>query len=1058
MNKIIKNILSKTLVLSMAVVTLMLATGKSMAASISHEINDSTTIQWIIDQIRIENSGYASDYVAERLIYLINKDKYKLGSDFGIRVVANSVITDIQTKKDINLAAAECKGYAKYEYFMLFGSFDGNNIDIDNNSEFNSEGLHAGANIRTNAITTVNKNNESITFQHSLVFLTRDKSNTGFYCLDANWSLGLDNVIRLEHWSDSEFDSTFYNGIESITEPKVYPRVGDYSVLTDISYYNSPTESNSAGVIEAGTVLHITNIDAEHINDETRVKYENQLLNRISFRAIMALANAPEGKTVWIVFNEPNALQYSGILTNTEPTVIMSGEESTPNFLQSIGDFFKSLQNGIAGIFRKYVKYVLGAEEEDQDSFTNSSDASTESGTAVNTVIEEPSLKSPGDGSTFTGSVPTLQWSSVTSPSGGQIKYYVETFDCPTPENSGWISDTTWTPSATTAGVYNWHVKAIDMNTGKESGFGNVWQYTLAEYQPPDVPMLESPGNGSAYIGSVPTLKWSSVSSPSGGTVKYYIETFDCPSPQNSGWITGTAWTPSATTAGVYKWHVKAIDVNTGKESGFGNVWQYTITPEYLPPNKPTLSGPSDGSTFTGSVPTLQWSSVPSPSGGQIKYYAEIFDCPLPQNSGWITGTSWTPSAKAAGLYNWHVKAIDVNTGKETGYGSVWQYTIEEYQPDSKPTLISPSSGITIEAGTSTTFSWSNTGASRYKIRFINHSGAGTTDINVNGTSYTFTPNFAGNWTWKVCEFPYTREEGPYSSERSLIVSQSQPQPTGEGSLKPDPISPKTHSISIGPYHTVGLKSNGNVVAAGDNYFGQCDVKNWRDIVAVSAGMSHTVGLRSNGTVVAVGSNDCGECDVDEWSGIVAVDAGFLHTIGLKSDGTVVAVGLSGFGEGEVDNWTNIKAISLGGRHTVGLKVEGTVVAAGNNDNGECNVSKWSNIVAISAGGYHTVGLKSDGTVVAVGYNKYGECDVNDWYDIVSVSAGDFYTIGLKSDGSVVATGYNNFGECDVYKWQDIVAISASESNTAGLKADGTIVAVGFNDCGECDLDGWKLW
>ena len=36
--------------------------------------------------------------------------------------------------------------------------------------------------------------------------------------------------------------------------------------------------------------------------------------------------------------------------------------------------------------------------------------------------------------------------------------------------------------------------------------------------------------------------------------------------------------------------------------------------------------------------------------------------------------------------------------------------------------------------------------------------------------------------------------------------------------------------IAAGRCHTVGLKSDGTVVAVGNNEFGQCDVGSWRDI------------------------------------------------------------------------------------------------------------------------------------------------------------------------------------------------------------------------------------
>ena len=75
-------------------------------------------------------------------------------------------------------------------------------------------------------------------------------------------------------------------------------------------------------------------------------------------------------------------------------------------------------------------------------------------------------------------------------------------------------------------------------------------------------------------------------------------------------------------------------------------------------------------------------------------------------------------------------------------------------------------------------------------------------------------------------------------------------------------------AVAAGWEHTVGLKADGTVVAAGENSYGQCDVSGWRDIVAVAAGDGHTVGLKSDGTVVAVGNNGSGQCDVSGWANI----------------------------------------------------------------------------------------------------------------------------------------------------------------------------------------------
>ena len=67
-------------------------------------------------------------------------------------------------------------------------------------------------------------------------------------------------------------------------------------------------------------------------------------------------------------------------------------------------------------------------------------------------------------------------------------------------------------------------------------------------------------------------------------------------------------------------------------------------------------------------------------------------------------------------------------------------------------------------------------------------------------------------------------------------------------------------------YHTVGLKSDGTVVAVGDNASGQCNVTGWMDSVQVAAGRYHTVGLKSDGTVVAAGP----EIELAKWNLIEA--------------------------------------------------------------------------------------------------------------------------------------------------------------------------------------------
>ena len=94
---------------------------------------------------------------------------------------------------------------------------------------------------------------------------------------------------------------------------------------------------------------------------------------------------------------------------------------------------------------------------------------------------------------------------------------------------------------------------------------------------------------------------------------------------------------------------------------------------------------------------------------------------------------------------------------------------------------------------------------------------------------------------------------------------------------------------TLGKGHIVGLRSDGTVVAVGDNSFGQCNVEEWRDIIAISAGDYHTVGLKSDGTVVTTQSESelPKTCEIiRDWVDVTAISAGYGYTLALKSDGT----------------------------------------------------------------------------------------------------------------------------------------------------------------------------
>ena len=120
-----------------------------------------------------------------------------------------------------------------------------------------------------------------------------------------------------------------------------------------------------------------------------------------------------------------------------------------------------------------------------------------------------------------------------------------------------------------------------------------------------------------------------------------------------------------------------------------------------------------------------------------------------------------------------------------------------------------------------------------------------------------------------------------------------------------------------GSGHTVGLKSDGTVVAVGDNSWGQCNVygKKWKNIIKVAAGDWYTVGLKKNGQVLITGKNrdrtkyieeDVLE-EINSKKDIVDVAAGYGQTLFLHKNGTITAFGFNEEGKySKTLKWVNV--------------------------------------------------------------------------------------------------------------------------------------------------------
>jgi alpha-tubulin suppressor-like RCC1 family protein len=290
-------------------------------------------------------------------------------------------------------------------------------------------------------------------------------------------------------------------------------------------------------------------------------------------------------------------------------------------------------------------------------------------------------------------------------------------------------------------------------------------------------------------------------------------------------------------------------------------------------------------------------------------------------------------------------------------------------------------------------------------------------------------------------------------------------------------------AVAAGAGHSLALRSDGSVLAWGENKHGQlgdgtesdrstpAPVSGLSGVVAIAAGYNHGLALLADGTVRAWGENEDGQLGdgttakrlapvpVSGLSGVVAIAAGAYHSLALRSDGTVMAWG-----------WNREGQLGLG--TTSGPEKCGAAAEACSTK--PARVGVLDGAVAIAAGYWHSLALLSNGTVAAWGGNFYGQ--LGDGTEtsspapvavsgllggVTGIAAGYYHSLALLSNGTVAAWGENAYAELGdgtemqrptpvpVSGLTGAVALSAGFSDSSALRADGSVMTWGDNTDGE---------
>lgn len=176
-------------------------------------------------------------------------------------------------------------------------------------------------------------------------------------------------------------------------------------------------------------------------------------------------------------------------------------------------------------------------------------------------------------------------------------------------------------------------------------------------------------------------------------------------------------------------------------------------------------------------------------------------------------------------------------------------------------------------------------------------------------------------------------------------------------------------SAAMGQAHSLFVKSDGSLWAMGDNsaeqlgvFFGFQQNTNRpvevvsNNVTTVAAGYYHTLFIKTDGSLWAAGFNDAGQLGNNSTgepafpveiatNGVTAIAAGAEHSVFIRSDRSLWGMGDNTYGQ-------------LGGGFAVGYHVP-TPIA--------------TNVVAVAAGDYYTLFIKTDGSLWGMGKDTFGQ-------------------------------------------------------------------------------------
>ncbi len=368
----------------------------------------------------------------------------------------------------------------------------------------------------------------------------------------------------------------------------------------------------------------------------------------------------------------------------------------------------------------------------------------------ANALPNPPALVSPANGTLWGLATVQLRWQDGGDPDRGPnpaCEFEVEVLGQPP---SGRLPNQMWDWNPPAAGTYSWHVRAWD--GAAYSPWSHTWQFTVSQ---PTVTLSVS----SNPISDVPIQISPSDKNGQGGGSTSFSRTYD-----RGAQVVLTA--PSSVTLrgreyAFEKWEVNGIAqagaVAVVPLDGNTNVVAHFVERQNLPPGRPTLSSPANGSTgLVGPAVRLVWRDGGDPDDGPNAYRETEIEVDGAAVGQHIRGTEWLWQPARPGTHTWRVRAWD---GAAFGpWSESWQFAVSNVAPN-PPVPTAPPDGATIPANTPVTLAWQDDGdpddgpntPRQYQIEVSFQTGtASVPQGRLVAPSWTWTPPGDGTYTWRV--------------------------------------------------------------------------------------------------------------------------------------------------------------------------------------------------------------------------------------------------------------------------------------------------------------------